>query len=83
MRRFPIGSRVDLILGYEGSDRYNGEVIHVSPYDGEMEVLWEGETEKSWVEDYNIRWLVPAGTEPDDDGDGTWWERYGAEVTAP
>jgi hypothetical protein len=81
LRRFPIGSRVDLLRGYD--ERYNGEVLRITPDCGDMEVLWEGETESSWVEDYNVKDLVPAGAAPDDDGDRNWWEQYGAEVTAP
>jgi hypothetical protein len=78
LRRFPIGSRVDLIRGYD--ERYNGEVLRITPDCGDMEVLWEGETESSWVEDYNVKDLVPAGVAPDDDADGN---SNGAEVTAP
>jgi hypothetical protein len=80
LRRFPIGSRVDLILGYDGGDRYNGEVLEITPDCGDMKVLWEGETESSWVEDYNVKDLVAAGVAPDDDADGN---SNGAEVTAP
>jgi hypothetical protein len=61
LRRFPIGSRVDLVLGYDGGDRYNGEVLSITPDCGDMEVLWEGETESSWIEDYNVKYLEPAG----------------------